>query len=81
MATYLVNCYSRPVRLFINSGGDIKSNEGTTQGDPVALSMYAIGLTPLLSTLQTNEILQAAFANDITGAGRLKSLKFWWDAT
>ena len=44
------------------------------------MSMYAIGLTPLLSTLQMNEILQVAFVDDITGAGRLKPLNIWWDA-
>ncbi len=80
LATYIHNCYSRPARLFINGGGEISSNEGTTQGDPVAMSMYAIGLTPLLTTLETNKILQVAFADDITGAGKLRVLKIWWDA-
>ena len=36
IATYILNCYATPSRLFIASGGEILSIEGTTQGDPTA---------------------------------------------
>ena len=36
IATYILNCYATPSRLFIASGGEILYIEGTTQGDPTA---------------------------------------------
>ena len=36
IATYILNCYAIPSRLFIASGGEILSIEGITQGDPTA---------------------------------------------
>ena len=48
---YITNCYSSPARLFITGGGEIKSLEGTTQGDPTAMAAYAPAVTPLLSYL------------------------------
>ena len=34
LATYIRNCYIAPSRLFVTGGKEIKSSEGTTQGDP-----------------------------------------------
>ena len=36
IATYITNCYATSSRLFIASGEEILSIEGTTQGDPTA---------------------------------------------
>ena len=47
-STYVTNCYQTPANLFIDGGRVIQSLEGTTQGDPVAMAMYAIGIIPLL---------------------------------
>ena len=33
IATYIINCYVAPSRLFIAGRGEILSSEGTTQGD------------------------------------------------
>ena len=41
---YAYNCYSVHVRLFIIGGEEIKSKEGTTQGDPPAVTLYGLGL-------------------------------------
>ena len=51
-STYIFNCYQVPARLFIVGGKEIKSNEDTTQGDPIAMGMYAISVMPLLQPLQ-----------------------------
>ena len=49
IATYVINTYRKPSTLFV-SGSDvtIKSEEGTTQGDTLAMGMYACSLMPLL---------------------------------
>ena len=64
-------------------GKVIASQEGTTQGDPTAMPTYAIGLMPLLEILQevllTQEVKNAAYADDLASTGKLQALKKWWD--
>ena len=85
LATFVNNCYASDSRLFIAGGGEIKSREGTAQRDLVAMSTYAIATIPMLLTLidfSQGEHLctkSAAFADDITTAGKLKGLRRWWD--
>ena len=80
-ATILINTYRQPSRLVILGGNELLSAEGTTQGDNLAMSFYAIGTDPLLTFLKVicPNIYQVALADDITGAGTLKDLKDWWD--
>ena len=42
---------------------------------------YALSLTPLLSHLKSvkRSAKHVAFADDLTGAGKLKEIKIWWD--
>ena len=44
IATYIINCYTTPSSLFIVGGGEILSNEGTTQGGQAAMGAYALGI-------------------------------------
>ena len=80
--TFVYNCYNVPTRLFIIGGKEIKSTEGTTQGDPTAMATYALGLVPLLECLLNSEPehkpKMVAFADDLTGAGNLADLHSWW---
>ena len=62
------------------SGSELKSAEGTTQGDPLAMSMYSISLQPLILLLHNRSTAkQCWFADDATGAGPLEEVKQWWD--
>ena len=47
LSNSLKNSYKTPSNLFINKKC-IKSQEGTTQGDPLAMAMYGIALLPLM---------------------------------
>ena len=46
------------------------------------MGMYALGLMPLLTSIVTSEtknLVQVAFADDLTGVGTLNNLKTWWE--
>ncbi len=84
IATFIWNCYQRPARLFVVGGIEILSLEGTTQGDPTAMYVYALGIVPLIVILSepySNEekVRQSAFADDLAGGGTLTQLRRWWD--
>ena len=84
MAVYIRNCYIVPSRLFVLSGTEISSSEGTTQGDPLAMPVYAIGINPLLEIIKPETqkdiaMKHVAFADDLGGAGELLELRRWWD--
>ena len=80
LATILINTYREPARLFIAGGKEIKSSEGTTQGDPLAMQFYALGTNPLIEHLRCNvpNVSQVWLADDASGAGKLNHLKEWW---
>ncbi|KAL5475504.1 hypothetical protein EMCRGX_G025326 [Ephydatia muelleri] len=56
----------------------VNSPEGTTQGDPLAMAMYAIATVPLIEKLQSTNTKQVWYANDATAGGTLLNLKAWW---
>ena len=80
MSTYVRNCYCTPSRLFILGGSELHSTEGTTQGDPFAMPVYAVGLTTLLPLIKsTIEVKHVAYADDLGGLGKLIEIRSWWD--
>ena len=78
LSTTLINTYRDDICLFID-GETLLSQEGTTQGDPLAMAMYAIAITPLIDHLQDQNTKQVWFADDATAVGDLSSLKSWWN--
>ena len=80
ISTILSNTYQVPVKLFITGEGEIASSEGTTQGDPLAMAMYALAIRPLIDTLRDSEpeARQVWFADDATAAGKLATIPQWW---
>ena len=78
---YAYNCYSVHARLFVLGGAEIKSKEGTTQGDPTSMALYALGSLPLIWFLSQieSEVSQVAYADDLTGGGKVAGLRKWFD--
>ena len=61
LSTFVKNCYQLPSRLFVIGGVELKSSEGTTQGDPIAMMIYAI--TVILLVLRTVDSIAASKTN------------------
>ena len=78
IATYAINTYRAPVRLIVTEEKELLSSEGTTQGDPLAMSLYAISLQPLITLLSIrSSAKQCWYADDATGAGALTDIRKW----
>ena len=80
LSKIITNTYRENPQLFID-GNILYSQEGTTQGDPLAMAMYAIAITPLIQRLEDHGVKQARYADDATAGGalkQLKQLKQWW---
>ena len=68
--------YRGDASLFID-GETVYSREGTTQGDPLAMSIYGIAILPLIQKLQ-GLYKQLRFADDASAGGKITQLKDWW---
>ena len=78
----LINFYRSPARIFITSDGkfaEFSSQEGTTQGCPLAMAMFAIALKPLHDELRSL-CKQAWFADDGTGCDTFLKMRNMYDA-
>ena len=63
----------------MTGGGEIESSEEITQGDPLALAVYALAETPLICKLSSEEptVKQVWFADDSSGGGKIVALRRW----
>ena len=81
IATFVIDTYRLPVRIFVTGGQELKSSEGTTQGDPLSMSIYGISLIPLmLALLNTSNTKQCWLADDASGAESIKDVLIWWQS-
>ena len=60
-------------------GSTLRSEEGTTQGDPLAMPMYALGVLPLIDCI-SGYLMQVWYADDATACGSLSELRLWCSA-
>ena len=73
LATALINSYRAPTELFVD-GDVLYSSEGTTQGDPLAMPMYALATILLIKKLHCHlaDVSQVWYADDASAAGKLR---------
>ena len=80
LSRIIINTYQDDPQLFID-GSTLYSKDGTTQGDSLALAMYAIAITPLIHLLEGRGIKQVWYADDAAAGGSFKALREWRDHT
>ena len=78
LSKVLTNTYREDVQLFID-GVTLLSQEGTIQGDPLAMALYAIAITPLIDHLEDESVKQIWYADDATACGKISNLRTWRD--
>ena len=75
------NTYSHAIRLFVSGGGELASVEGTCQGDPLAMALYAVAIDPMIRRLQEAcpTVQQSWYADDDSVGDTLESLRHYWE--
>ena len=71
--------YRSDAELFVGEE-TIFSREGTTQGDPLSMAVYALSTLPLISKISQPNLTQTWFADDAGGGASLQVLHQWWTA-
>ena len=74
LLTAIKNSYSNPSKLLVNKK-TIYSQEGTTQGDPLAMAMYGLAIIPLIKRLSVDDVIQKWYADDGNAVGKLSNLR------
>ena len=73
-ACCLQKSYSHLSNLYIGKLTNL-SQEGTTQGDPLAMAMYGIRVPPLITSLNNDSLTQKRDADDDSVVGKLKDIR------
>ena len=74
----VTNTYRSDTDLFVG-GESLMSTEGTTQGDPLAMAIYAVAISPLIRETNLQELNQIWFADDAAGGSKIAVLRKWWE--
>ena len=74
-----ISSYSQAAKLFIPGGNEISLAEGTTQGHPTVMPIYALESLLLLNIATTDITKRVAYADDVTCVGELKNILTWWN--
>jgi len=69
-STVLISTYSHPACLFVD-GDILYSEEGTTQGDPLAMPFYALATVPLIKKLVA-PVTQIWYADDAAACRKIE---------
>ena len=77
IATVLVNTYRRPTELLVD-GDTLFSQEGTRHGDPLAIPLYGLAITPLIRKLE-GQYKQVWYADNSAAIGKIDPLREWWE--
>ena len=79
-STVLVNLYRESSELFLGQN-TLPSQEGTTQGDPLAMPFYALATRLLIDSLTQDspDVKQNWYADDATAAGKQPDLRKRWE--
>ena len=79
LATNVINCYRERVDLFVG-GSILKSQKGTTQGDPMTMPIYALATIPLIRELSSRTgSKEVWYTDDSAALGKISSIRQWWD--
>ena len=76
LTTVLINSYRTEAYLFVD-GDVIKSREGTIQGDPLVMPMYAIATIPMIKRLNAT-VNQVWYADNAAGMGQIDQTRSWF---
>ena len=81
-ARFIFNCYKHWAILIVCNGCSLQvfvihSKEGVTQGDPLAMFCYRIGVIPLILGLlkEFPNLFQPWYADDAAAGGKFADLK------
>ena len=84
ISNYIANSYTFNSSVFIIGGKEIRSKEGTMQGDPTSMGVYALGINLLIQFLHEFIIIkehnskEVAFADGLA-VGKINEIKNFWD--
>jgi hypothetical protein len=78
IARALKNIYGTPSSLCLEDGSHISSKEGTTQGCPLGMVMFALSSLPLIARVAVEGLIQIWYADDSAGAGKVEGLRRWY---
>ena len=76
IATILINTYRASSELLVDNQV-LWSQEGTTQGDPLAMPFYALATLRLINSLPTS-LHHIWYADDASACGKISDIYSWW---